>query len=224
MALVPIFFDLDGTLIDSKLDLANSVNATLHHFGMKEIDNQTIYGFVGNGVRQLIVDTLNERNRPDIFDEFYRYFLNHYSLHLLDNTKLYPGTEELLKELSREFALYVVTNKSEAFATKILKGLGVAGYFKEIVGGDTFPNKKPHPEPVLKLAEKWGFEPRGKLMVGDSENDMLLADKLGMVSVWVSYGFRDRSSLKSYRVDYTIDRPLELLEVVKKWKKTAQRH
>ncbi len=219
MLCTPIVFDLDGTLIDSKLDLALSVNAALERFGMEPLEHEIIYSFVGNGVKQLIVDTLTNKNRMDIFDEFYRYFLDYYSDHLLDNTTLYEGVRELLNALHGEFCLFVVTNKSLSFARRILEALGVIGFFKDIVGGDTFENKKPHPQQVEWLAGRWGFEPAGKLMVGDSENDLLLASNLDMVSVWASYGFRDKSILKRYRADYVIEKPLELLGVVERWRK-----
>lgn len=210
----PLFFDLDGTLIDSKLDLANSVNAALSHFNLQTLDNETIYGFVGNGVKQLLVDCLKQNNQLNILDEFYNYFLEHYHNHLLDNTHPYEGIIDVLQKLHLKYTMFVVTNKSEMFAEKILKELKLSGYFKDIVGGDSFEHKKPHPEPVLRLKERYNLNIDKSFIVGDSENDILLAESLNLRMIWASYGFRDREILKTYKVDFVIDNPKEILDIV----------
>ncbi len=207
-----LFFDLDGTLIDSKLDLANSVNATLDHFKLKTLDNNIIYKFVGNGVKQLLVDCLIHNNRMDIFDEFYVYFLEHYHRHLLDNTVVYDGIFHVLNELSGEYTMFIVTNKSEVFARKIVEKLGLSKYFKDVVGGDTYKNKKPHPEPILKLQKKYALNIKNSIVIGDSENDILMAKALDLKIAWVSYGFRDKDILKKYAIDYIINTPEEILD------------
>jgi len=212
-----VFFDLDGTLIDSKLDLANSVNATLQRFSLERLDNETIYSFVGNGVRQLLVDTLKYHGKLDILDEFYAYFLNYYSEHLLDNTQPYPGVYSLLEKLSGAgLKLFVVTNKSIGFTRRILEGLRLGGFFVDVVGGDSFENKKPHPEPFFKLAAKHSVDLSNSLVVGDSENDIIAANSVGSKIAWASYGFRDRSILKDHRVDFIVNEPKEILPVAER--------
>ena len=210
----PLFFDLDGTLIDSKLDLANSVNAALSHFNLQTLDNETIYGFVGNGVKQLLVDCLKQNNKLNILDEFYMYFLEHYQDHLLDNTHPYKGIVDVLDELRHRYDMFVVTNKSEMFAQKILKELKLSDYFKDIAGGDSYEHKKPHPEPVLRLKERYGLNIDKSFVVGDSENDILLAKALNLRIIWASYGFRDMEILKTYKVDFVINTPKEILDIV----------
>ncbi|WP_022669653.1 HAD family hydrolase [Hippea alviniae] len=215
MKATSIFFDLDGTLIDSKLDLANSLNAAFEAFSLPTLDNERIYSFVGNGVRRLIEDSLRFVNALDKFDDVFYYFLSHYDEHLLVNTKLYDGVEELLEKLkSKDKKLFVITNKSFRFAYKILKGLGVDKLFDEIVGGDTFSAKKPDPMPIIELSKKHNVKLSSAIVVGDSENDIEAAKRANVSVGWAAYGFRDREILKLYNVDFVIEKPKELLNVI----------
>lgn len=211
----PIFFDLDGTLIDSKLDIANSVNETFRHFNLKPLDYKKIYEFVGTGVRQLLEDCLKYQGKMDIFDDFFNYFLEFYYNHLLDNTVVYEGVLDVLENIYRKYELFIVTNKSEMFAYKAAKGLGISVYFRDIVGSDTFKNKKPHPEPVLQLAKKYRLSIENGLFIGDSESDIVVAKTLNMPVAWASYGFRDKKILENYSVDFIIEYPKQLLDIVK---------
>jgi len=210
-----IFFDLDGTLIDSKLDLANALNEAFEHFGLNRLPNEKIYSFVGGGVRKLIEDSLRFVGAYSKFKQVFDYFLSHYHEHLLDHTRLYDGTEYVLNTLKKSGKrMFVVSNKSEVFTIRILEGLGVIHYFDEVIGGDTLPFKKPRPEPILFLLEKYTAKRFESLMVGDSENDIEAAKASGLQIAWVSYGFRDREILKRYTVDFVIDKPEELLNYV----------
>ncbi len=215
METTSIFFDLDGTLIDSKLDLANSLNAAFEAFSLPTLDNERIYSFVGNGVRRLIEDSLRFVNALDRFDDVFYYFLSHYDDHLLVNTRLYDGVEETLEELkSKDKKLFVVTNKSFRFAYKILKGLGVDKLFDEIVGGDTFKAKKPDPMPIIELSKRHNVDLSYALVVGDSENDLEAARRIDVNAAWAAYGFRDRDILKLYDVNFVIEKPKELLKII----------
>ncbi len=205
---------MDGTLIDSKLDIANSVNAALKYFDLKPIKNEKIYEFVGTGVRQLLVDCLRLQGKMDVFDDFFEYFLNYYYQHLLDNTVLYDGVLEMLQYVRKKYELFVVTNKSEIFAYKVVEGLGIDGYFKDVVGGDTFNNKKPHPEPIEKLSKKHKLSIKNSFIVGDSESDIELAKSVGFGIIWASYGFRDVSILDRYSVDFVVNSPKELISIL----------
>jgi phosphoglycolate phosphatase len=210
----PLFFDLDGTLIDSKLDIANSVNAAFLKFNLKSLEHKKIYEFVGTGVKQLLEDCLRFQGRLDVFDAFFDYFLAHYYEHLLDNTTLYDGVIDILESLHKKYKLFIVTNKSEIFAHKVVNGLAIKRYFKDIVGGDTFENKKPHPEPIFQLAKKHKLSIDNAFLVGDSESDIMAAKSANLKIIWVSYGFRSRSMIKDYNVDFTVDHPKEILDIV----------
>ena len=110
--------------------------------------------------------------------------------------------------------MFVVSNKSEIFTVKILEGLGIIHYFDRVIGGDTFPFKKPSPEPLLFVLEKYGAKKEESLMVGDSENDIEAAKAAGVKVAWVSYGFRGREILNKYTVDFVIDKPEDILNCV----------
>ncbi len=210
-----IFFDLDGTIIDSKLDIANSINASFKHFSLSPLPNKEIYKFVGNGVRDLIEDCLLKQNKLQIFYEFLEYFLAYYYNHIVDNTYVYEGTIPVLEKLSKKHELFIVTNKSTNFSLKVVKEFNLEKYFTDIVCGDTFEFKKPHPQPILELIKKYGIKDKAeKLFIGDSENDILSAKAANIKIAWISYGFRDKTILKNNPVDYIINRPADILSVL----------
>ncbi len=208
-----IIFDLDGTLIDSKLDLSNALNKSLEHFCLEPLSYDKIYNFVGNGVRRLIEDAVKFRGKLELFDDVFNFFLNYYYNHLLDNTVLYSGIKEVLDTLKEcDIRLFVVSNKSEIFSKKILRGLGVEHYFKEVIGGDTYPNKKPHPQQILEILKKYGAKSDEFVVIGDSENDIEAARAAGVAVCWAAYGFRDRSILNRYSVDFVVEKPQDILD------------
>ncbi|WP_035586410.1 HAD family hydrolase [Hippea jasoniae] len=211
-----IFFDLDGTLVDSKRDLADSINHTLQVFNLKPLDDKEIFSFVGNGVRRLVEDTLLKKNKIELFDRFMAEFLDYYDKHLLDNTKLYDGFGEVLNRLNeKDIDMFVVSNKSYRFVYKILEGLGIKKYFKDFVGGDSFPFKKPDPYPIIALSKKHNIFLKNSFVVGDSENDILAAKNAKVKIGWVVFGFRDKGILKKFSVDYVINHPFDLIEIVR---------
>ncbi len=210
-----IIFDLDGTLVDSKLDLANALNQSLKYFNLQPLSHDKIYSLVGSGVRKLIGDALTLKGKFELFDGVFEYFLNYYYNHLVDNTRLYDGMIDVLDTLKeRGKYLFVVSNKSEIFSKKILKELGVEHYFEEIVGGDTFPNKKPNPQQVLEILKKYDAKKSESIIVGDSENDIEAGEAAGIAVCWVSYGFRDRSILDKYYIDFVAEKPQDILNFV----------
>lgn len=210
-----IIFDLDGTLVDSKLDLANALNQSLKYFNLQPLSHDKIYSLVGSGVRKLIGDALTLKGKFELFDGVFEYFLNYYYNHLLDNTRLYDGMIDVLDTLKEcGKYLFVISNKSEIFSKKILKELGVEHYFEEIVGGDTFPNKKPNPQQVLEILKKYDAKKSESIIVGDSENDIEAGEAAGIAVCWVSYGFRDRSILDKYYIDFVAEKPQDILNFV----------
>lgn len=182
-----VVFDLDGTLIDSKQDLALAMNATLKHLGRKEIEAERIYSYVGGGVQLLVKRALAEGATDEEIERGMAYFLEYYRAHMLDNTVPYPGVREALDKLSgRELA--VLTNKPVKFSKLILNGLGMAGYFRYVYGGNSFEKKKPDPVGLNTLLREFGAEPRETMMVGDSDVDIQTARNAGTWACGVTYG------------------------------------
>lgn len=182
-----LIFDLDGTLVDSKLDLAISVNATLRHMGRHPLADQTIFGYVGNGAQVLVERALGEGVTPEEIKKGHGFFLTYYRAHMLDNTVPYPGVREGLERLG-DRDLAVLTNKPVRFSQAILDGLGLAGYFRYVYGGNSFPTKKPEPQGVYTILEHFGASPREAMMVGDSEIDVRTARNAGTWACGVTYG------------------------------------
>ena len=147
MAIELLVFDLDGTLIDSKLDLALAVNATRADLGMPPLPHETVFSYVGNGAPTLIRLAIGDEANEDQLQRSLAFFLGYYRLHMLDNTRLYPGACEALDRMhAAGIQMAVLTNKPVRFSRDLLRGLGVAEQFQVVYGGNSFETKKPHPE------------------------------------------------------------------------------
>ena len=181
-------FDLDGTLIDSKLDLVNSVNAMLRQMGRAELPTDIVATYIGHGAPRLIASALGPGATDDQRRTGLSLFLAHYQLHKLGATQPYPGVVEGLDSLS-DFPMSVLTNKPTDMSVEILRGLGLAKYFRSIYGGDSFEKKKPDPTGALKILQEFGVPPAQAAMIGDSEVDTQTARNAGMLAVSVNYGF-----------------------------------
>ena len=182
-----IIFDLDGTLIDSVVDLAASVNHTLTTLGHEPRSMEEIRSFVGDGVQKLIARSLGDPD-PKTRERALKIFIAHYDVHLLDHTRLYNGVVTTLEALRNDYRLAVLTNKGEGFTNKILHGLGVAHYFGAVIGGDTLPVKKPEPAAILHLADLWNIPPARMLMVGDHATDIQVGINGGCRTVFFANG------------------------------------
>jgi phosphoglycolate phosphatase len=181
-----ILFDLDGTLIDSVTDLANSVNYTLAKLSLPLHTTDEVKSYVGDGVQKLIKRSLGQ-DHLEIFEEAFKIFMNRYGTHCTDNTVLYPGVAKTLPLLTEKYTLAVLTNKSLKFSLKILEALGVESYFKEVLGGDSLSTKKPDPEGIFFLADKWGLDPAGEIvMVGDHATDIEVGKRAGCKTVFIA--------------------------------------
>jgi phosphoglycolate phosphatase len=182
-----LIFDLDGTLIDSKLDLALAVNATLVHMGRPELDHDTIFSFVGNGAPVLVRRALGEDVTADEADSALIYFLSYYRAHMLDNTREYPGVREGLEQLAGR-PMAILTNKPVNFSRGILDGLDLTKYFRVVYGGNSFEKKKPDPYGVEVILRELSAGPQQAMMVGDSDVDVKTARNAGIWAAGVSYG------------------------------------
>jgi len=181
-------FDLDGTLIDSKLDLVTSVNAMLRQMGRAELPVELVATFIGHGALQLITSALGLDATDEQRHTGLSLFMSHYQEHKLDATRPYSGVVEALDSLSG-FPLSVLTNKPTTMSIEILQGLGLAKYFRSIYGGDSFEKKKPDPAGALAILQELGVPPAQAAMIGDSEVDVQTARNAGMLAVAVNYGF-----------------------------------
>jgi phosphoglycolate phosphatase len=184
-----LVFDLDGTLADTRQDLARSVNHALASLGRPPLGLETIVRYVGNGARRLLERALGEAAGPEQVEAALASFLGHYRVNCLVDTRLYPGVHEALERLeSRRLA--VLSNKPLGPSRTILAGLGILKRFERVEGGDSVPAKKPEPGGLLGLLEAAGVSPERALMVGDSAVDVQTARAAGVPVAGVSYGFR----------------------------------
>jgi phosphoglycolate phosphatase len=182
-----LIFDLDGTLIDSKADLVQSVNAALRNSGRDEISGEAVTSFVGSGADTLIRRAMGKSTADAEVKDTLEFFLGYYREHMLDNTVLYPGVLEALERLAGR-PMAVLTNKPVRFSRAILEGLGVDRYFCFVYGGNSFKTKKPDPMGALAVARDFGLAPREVMIVGDSDVDVLTARNAGMWACGVTYG------------------------------------
>jgi phosphoglycolate phosphatase len=205
-----LIFDLDGTLIDSRLDLVNAVNATRVHMGMAELSHERVYSYVGNGAPVLIRRALGEQATEAEVQEALEFFLEHYREHDLDYTTLYPGVKESLARLSAAGKqMAVLTNKPLRMSQHIVAGLGVADYFLKVYGGNSFEFKKPNPIGIRTLMDITGIGVERTLMVGDSAVDVQTARNAGVRCCGVTYGFQPET-LVDPAPDILVDRLEEL--------------
>lgn len=208
-----IIFDLDGTLIDSRVDVANAANAARAAVGLASLPLETVQGYVGDGVTKLVERLLPEERRG-AFDAALAAFLEFYAAHSLDHTTLYPGVLETVEALARDLKLAVVTNKRRYLTMPILEGLGIARFFSQVVGGDGPLARKPSPEPLISVCEAEGIQPGESLMVGDSPTDVAAARAAGISVCGVTYGYKPAEVVRAAKPDFVIDTFSEMLELV----------
>jgi phosphoglycolate phosphatase len=207
-----LIFDLDGTLIDSRLDLAQAVNATRAFMDLPPLEHDRVYSYVGNGAPVLIRRALGVQASEEQVQAALDFFLRYYREHPLDHTQLYPGVRETLDRLREaNLGLAVLTNKPLRISRVILEGLGVADHFARVYGGDSFPEKKPHPRGILSLMEEFASTPDLTLMVGDSAVDIRTARNAGVRCCGVTYGFQPETLLAD-PPDLRIDRFEEIAD------------
>jgi len=209
-----VLFDLDGTLIDSELDLAHAVNAMLRRYGRKEIPLAVIDTYIGDGAPMLVRRALGDPADQGFVREALEYFLLYYREHKLDNTRAYDGILPALEQIANGDGLparrlAVLTNKPVRPSRDILAGLGLASRFMQVYGGNSFETKKPDPFGAQTLMREAAASADETVMVGDSGVDVLTAQNAGMWCVGVTYGFAPES-LQRIPPDVLVDTPAEL--------------
>ncbi len=210
-----LIFDLDGTLVDSKLDLAHAVNAMLRHYKRPELPVEVIGTYIGDGAPMLIRRALGDPKDGHHLQEALNYFMLYYREHKLDNTYAYRGVPEMLRAIrnSLDLKMAVLTNKPVRPSRDIIAGLGLSEFFVQNYGGNSFETKKPDPLGAQKLLEEFGASPHEAVMIGDSSNDVLTATNSGMFSLGVTYGFAPHT-LEHVPPDVLVDRPEEIAEAL----------
>jgi phosphoglycolate phosphatase len=214
LAIELLIFDLDGTLADTTLDLANSVNATRAHFDLEALPIEVVSSYVGHGAPVLIRKALGPGHTDEQVQSALEYFLSCYRDRMLENTTLYPGVRESLDRLKAEgVSMAVLTNKPVRFSQDILKGLGVGEYFFRVYGGNSFEQKKPDPWGVEMLLTEAGVAKEQALMVGDSAVDVFTARNAGIAVCGVTYGFQPET-LAAEPPDILVERMEDLVDMV----------
>jgi phosphoglycolate phosphatase len=197
-----LIFDLDGTLIDSLPDLVDATNQMRASFGLPPFDAEGVRRLVGQGARSLVERALPGASVEQVEEGLER-FLSYNLAHIADKTRLYPGVVETLQALAAlGYRQCVLSNKNVALCREVLARLGIGDFFPTVYGADSFPFRKPSPEPVLALLREYGVATSECVLVGDSINDMAAGQGAGVVTVGCCYGYGELSELAG--ADYQV--------------------
>jgi phosphoglycolate phosphatase len=211
-----LIFDLDGTLIDSRLDLIHSVNAMLRHFRLAELPGDVVASYVGDGAPMLVRRALGDPSDEGFFKQGLDYFLSYYREHKLDHTTVYDGIKDALTRIRSSMRpprqMAVLSNKPVMPARAIVEALDLNDFFVSVYGGNSFSTKKPDPLGVNNLLNETGHSVEDSIIVGDSSIDIVTGRNAGIWSCGVSYGFAPQT-LSIAPPDVLIDRPGELAEL-----------
>ena len=201
-------YDFDGTLVDTKLDIADSVNRTLRELGLRGLSRETIFGYVGNGVEPLLSRSVEGTGFTDI-QKAVEIFKNLYDKHLLDQTCFYPHCRETIDFFSQK-SHAIFSNKPVYFIKRILAELDFIQPFVAILGGDSIERKKPDPQGLLHIMETLHVPPHKVLMVGDSAIDIETGKRANVSTCAVTYGLGSHKALEEARPDWIIQDFAEL--------------
>lgn len=209
-----LIFDLDGTLVDTSRDIADAINYAVEPFGVKPLSIEKVKSIVGSGITNLLGNLIliskKDSSQKTVNNAVNR-FLEYYSAHLLDNTKLYPQVKETLSKLGN-YKKAVISNKREILSKGVLRGLGLLGFFDVILGSDSVSERKPSPVPVLEVLKRLNMQKNETVMIGDSNFDVEAGHAAGIKAVAVTYGYRSREVLKE--ADFMIDSFGEILTLL----------
>ncbi len=213
-----VVFDLDGTLIDSRTDLVNSVNAMLRHFQRHELSPELVSTYIGDGAPMLVRRALGDPDDDHIVKEALGFFIGYYREHKLDNTVLFAGIREALVALQNRAATFplqlaVLTNKPVTPARQIVEALGLAATFARVYGGNSFVTKKPDPHGLERLMAELYANPDETVMIGDSCVDVFTGRNAGTWTLGVTFGFQPHS-LEDAPPDVLVDSAEEMAHVL----------
>jgi len=211
-----IVFDLDGTLIDSRRDLAESTNEMLASYGATPLPLDQVAGMVGEGARVLVQRALAaaglDPEEPDALQRFREI----YDRRLLLHTRPYEGIEGVVRELGMQHTLAVLTNKPAQPSVRLLEAFGIAGSFRQVIGGDSALARKPDPAGLRALMHEFGSGPRHTWLIGDSMIDVETSRRAGTRMCVALYGFGQlRGELVLDGTEATVRTAAEIPAVVK---------
>jgi len=188
-------FDLDGTLVDSLGDLTDAVNHMLAGFGRPSLTVSAVRRLVGKGAHDLVRRALGTESQDDITRAL-ELFVAYNSEHIADKSALYPGVPEALRQLAESgIRMAVISNKNEVLCNLVMEALGLARQFEIICGGDTFPEMKPSPLPLLRVVERLGVAAHEAVMIGDSINDVRAGQQAGITTIGCTWGYGEAEEL-----------------------------
>jgi phosphoglycolate phosphatase len=208
-----ILYDLDGTLANTKQDLAVAVNRTLTQLGLPTRTHEELYGFVGNGVRMLLSRAVGGESDPAALSHAIEVFRGHYMAHLTDHTTLYPGVDEVLNTFAH-LQQAIVTNKPMGYTDGVVTNLGLSQRVGLVLGGDSTPHLKPNPAILHAALDHFGATPEQAIMVGDGLPDLGAARAAGIRCALLTCGMGDPEVLRAAEPDYLFDNIAELIPTV----------
>jgi len=211
-----VVFDLDGTLIDSRLDIASSANHALRAHGFAELSVSELSTYVGDGARWLLARAARLDHASPSLDPLLATFIDYYAEHPTDHTQLLPGAREALADLSH-LPLALCTNKPRTITDRVLQNFSLQGAFRVVVGGGDLPKNKPDPLPLQHIAERLGLSPAELVMVGDGAQDINCAKAAGAHSVGVEGGMQGNQLLLASEPDVLLKSLFELPAAIAPW-------
>lgn len=203
-----LIFDLDGTLVDTRRDLANAVNDALQQTGRQALPLDVVVSYVGDGLKKLLERALGNVDDADL-EVMRQHFQRYYFEHIADFSRPYTGMSDMLEHFATKKKA-VLTNKPQEFSDKLLERLGICKYFSMVVGGQTNLKLKPEPEGLIKILQHFAVQPSRAMIIGDSENDILAGKAAGTFTCAVTFGFRPLETLLPLHPDIVINSLVEL--------------
>ncbi|OFZ11636.1 MAG: hypothetical protein A2Z20_02370 [Bdellovibrionales bacterium RBG_16_40_8] len=210
-----LLFDLDGTLFDTAPGIANAFNNLMKEFGENPVDEKIITSFIGSGLKELLLNLDNKlAHRLGELSELEKGFHRYYSQNIVAESPLFPGVVEFLQEWPHKIA--VVSNKSEHYVRELVYKSELRQFhWERLIGGNSLPTKKPHPEPLREVMTHAQVKPENCLMIGDGLADMVAAQQAGIKSVAVSFGYSHINELIRSGAHATIAHYKELSKVIR---------
>lgn len=208
-----IFFDVDGTLVDSRKDITNAVNHALGTLGFRKLSVETVVSYVGTGVKDLIRKCFGTDDEA-IVEKGDKLYWSYFMEHAVDESVLYPHAREILEYL-KDKRKFILTNRYKDFAEATLKGLGIIGYFEEIIGGDDENCMKPLACLFDRIVPRLKVDRNSALIIGDMDIDIQAGKNSGIKTCWITHGLGRVEDIRDLKPDYIIEDLMELKEIIK---------